>query len=323
MRFPILIVLFLCSLSALGQFDPAAGKPGSLAIYKDSSSFINWAKTCTVTRGNMDMTDPDFGKTSHGWNEVGTGKPDASVISLGDWGSAILEFHQPIKNGEGPDFAVFENSLWDDFLELAFVEVSSDGKTFFRFPSVSLTDTTLQIGAFDKLDPTKLSNLAGKHRGDYGTPFDLDLLKDSSGLDVNEITHVRIVDVIGNIDSQYPRTFDSKGAPINDPFPTPFPSSGFDLDAVGVIHENPVSINNYANTEETIGVFQRGTVLLVDLPKKGGALDLYGLGGKSVFHTNYEQGATVQINVQGLRAGIYLAAYRSNTGVSIRKFQIR
>jgi hypothetical protein len=48
---------------------------------------------------------------------------------------------------------------------------------------------------------------------------------------------VRIVDVVGSIDPAYAR-YDSQGNAINDLFPTPFNSGGFDLDAVGVIHQN-------------------------------------------------------------------------------------
>ena len=55
-------------------------------------------------------------------------------------------------------------------------------------------------------------------------------------LDKSKITHVRIVDVVGNIDPEY-ANYDSQGHVINDPWPTPFASSGFDLDAVGVIHD--------------------------------------------------------------------------------------
>jgi hypothetical protein len=70
----------------------------------------------------------------------------------------------------------------------------------------------------------------------YGTPFDLEELKDSLMINIDSITQVRIVDVVGSIDPAFAR-YDSKGNRINDPFPTPFPSGGFDLDAVGVIHE--------------------------------------------------------------------------------------
>ena len=322
MKNTFLISLLLCSLAAVGQFDPAAGKPGSLAMYKDSSAFVNWAKTCTVTRGVMDITDPDFGEAGHGWNETATGKPDGSVLSLGDYGSAIIEFHQPITNGKGPDFAVFENSLWDDFLELAFVEVSSDGQNFYRFPAESLSDTAEQVGPFDKLDPTNLSNLAGKHRADYGTPFDLELLKDSAGLDVSEVTHVKIIDVIGNIDSKYQRTYDSKGRPINDPFPTPFPSCGFDLDAIGVIHENPVSIHERHQTV-VIQLVQHSQVLRVTLPNTNGHFRLYGVDGRLAYKSPLQNENHLDIVTSNLKTGIYLATFHSNEGVISCKFQIR
>ena len=58
-----------------------------------------------------------------------------------------------------------------------------------------------------------------------------------SGLNLNAITHVRLIDVVGSIDPQY-GTYDSQGTIINDPYPTDFESGGFDLDAVGVIHQN-------------------------------------------------------------------------------------
>jgi hypothetical protein len=83
------------------------------------------------------------------------------------------------------------------------------------------------------LDPTDVDGLAGKYRQGYGTPFDLEQLgtKDEviSGLvDLMAITHIRIVDIIG--DGTYR---DSKGNPIYDPYRTAG-SAGFDLDAVGV-----------------------------------------------------------------------------------------
>jgi hypothetical protein len=57
------------------------------------------------------------------------------------------------------------------------------------------------------------------------------------------------VDVVGNIDTLYTTdaegiitdtiypTLDSQGHIVNDPWPTAFKSSGFDLDAVGVIYD--------------------------------------------------------------------------------------
>lgn len=139
-------------------------------------------------------------------------------------------------DGNGFDFAVFENAFIDSFLELAFVEVSSDGINFFRFNSTCNMDTLIQLRNDGLTDATKINNLAGKYKMGYGTPFDLSELKGISGLDINRITHVKIVDVVGSIDPKY-GTRDSRGHIINNPWPTPFASSGFDLDAIGVINE--------------------------------------------------------------------------------------
>ena len=71
--------------------------------------------------------------------DFGTGLPSTSpttVVSLGDGGSITLTFAHPLSDGTGPDLAVFENAFNDTFLELAFVEVSSDGANFVRFPAI-------------------------------------------------------------------------------------------------------------------------------------------------------------------------------------------
>lgn len=227
----------------MAQFPPAAGEEGTTALKADSSIFINWAITCEVDRGLRDLSMPDSGFASVGIPLDATNPADQLVISLGDGGKATLTFEYPIRDGVGWDFAVFENGFRSGnayFLELAFVEVSSDGENFVRFPASSLTNTGVQIGTFDLLEPTQLNNFAGKYVGGYGVPFDLNELTDSSQLDLERITHVRVIDVVGNIDPEY-RSLDKDGNPVNDPWPTNFPSSGFDLDAVGVIHENRVT----------------------------------------------------------------------------------
>jgi hypothetical protein len=165
----------------------------------------------------------------------------SSLVSLGDGGSITLGFSTPIANGPGADLAVFENGFLSGgaglaFLELATVSVSSDGVHFFEFPAVSLTQTTTQVGAFGLLDASNLYDLAGKYIANYGTPFDLsELAGVSPYLNINDVTEVRITDVVGSIDPAY-GTYDSQGHLINDPFPTPFASSGFDLTGVGVIN---------------------------------------------------------------------------------------
>lgn len=236
-----LLFLYKSIPIALGQFAPAVGQPGTSAIYKDSSIFVNWAKDCSIIRGYQNISDPSFGSASAGVETMATGKSGTNgTVSLGDGGMAVLSFTSPIINGPGWDFAVFENAFDDYFLELAFVEVSSDGSNFYRFPAISLTDTLSQINSFDSLDATKLNNLAGKYRLFYGTPFDLEEMTNIPGLDVNYITHVKIIDVVGNINDQY-ASRDIQNNKVNDPWPTAFPSGGFDLDAVGVINQAVVS----------------------------------------------------------------------------------
>lgn len=236
----------LLSIQSMAQFPPAAGKPGSTAIHADSSVFVAWASVCYVKRGWQDVSNQTLGYTTVGDSSSAVGKAGMNaVVSLGDGGEAVLLFDTPITNGPGWDFAVFENSFSDYFLELAFVEVSSDGINFFRFPATSFTQTDVQVGTFDTLNPEKINNLAGKYRALYGTPFDLQELHNTPGLNVNAITHIKIIDVVGSIQSLF-ATYDQYGNKVNDPWNTPFPSGGFDLDAVGVIHHLSTEIKETA-----------------------------------------------------------------------------
>lgn len=248
-----LLLLGLGSLHA--QFAPAAGKPGSSALRGDSSCFVAWANGCSINRGwaQINLHDSGYASVGNGNSAIGPAKQNG-VVSLGDGGSAILTFVKPIVNGPGWDFAVFENSFLDTFLELAFVEVSTDGSRFVRFPSESLMDTVSQTAAFGTTYPEKINNLAGKYIAGFGTPFDLEELKDSAGIDLNDIRYVRIIDVIGSVNPAF-CSRDSKGRKINDPWPTPFPSSGFDLDAVGVINQGAGLGVHSEETAITIQVF--------------------------------------------------------------------
>jgi hypothetical protein len=239
----LISVTVISPFASAGPYAPAAGQPGSTAIAADSAAIVGWASGSTqLVRGHVDISDPAGGVAGHGSELDALGPADATyddpfpVVSLGDGGHIILTFAQPIGNGPGADFAVFENGITDGFLELAFVEVSSNGADFFRFRAVSLTQTATQVDPFvQNLDPTNLYNLAGKYRHGFGTPFDLAELAGTPGLDINAVTHVRIEDVVGNIDPLY-RRVDSLGNTINDPWPTDFLTGGFDLDAVGVLH---------------------------------------------------------------------------------------
>lgn len=232
--FSLLILLHASFCGA--QFHPGVGLPGTSAIHKDSAVFIAWASAAAVWQGPQEIGIDTSGFANAGTFVNALGKAGENpTVSLGDGGTATLQFPYPIRNGEGYDFAVFENSFDGLFLELAFVEVSSDGINYVRFAASSLTDTTTELGTFGLLDAKNLNNLAGKYSLFYGVPFDLQELAGVSDLDVNAITHVKIVDVIGTINPAF-CSRDVAGRKIVDPFPTPFAGCGFDLDAVGVIH---------------------------------------------------------------------------------------
>jgi hypothetical protein len=208
-------------------------------IAANDPRIINWGVAATVVRGPVEISAANGTLVGFGDASDATGPADAteddplSVVSLGDGGSATVRFDPPFSNLPGPDFVVFENSHMGGFLELAHVEVSSDGIHFFRFPSVSLTQTKAQIDTFDVLDPTEVHNLAGKHRAGLGTAFDLEeLLEYEPAIDLQRITHVRVIDVVGSINPAH-ASRDSEGRIINDPYPTPFFTGGFDLDAIG------------------------------------------------------------------------------------------
>ncbi|TKJ36685.1 MAG: hypothetical protein CEE38_10280 [Planctomycetes bacterium B3_Pla] len=190
-------------------------------------------------------------------------------------GQITLLFSDPIRQGRGYDFVVFENGFvssadWSDglfagqmFAELAYVEVSSNGTDFVRFPVVSLTPEA--VGRYGTIEIGNVYNLAGKHPNANGictgTPFDLKEIADdpdvASGLvDVNDIKYVRIVDIPGSGDFHDeaamhidPGTwpvwdFYADNHPIYDAWDAstaPDPSGGFDLEAIGVLREQEYS----------------------------------------------------------------------------------
>ncbi len=300
-------------LLLIAQFPPAADQAGTSAIHKDDAMFVNWATEVIVERGEQNIVDDSLNFAEAGEPNLALGIPDIQSVSLGDGGSAILTFEKPIRNGVGPDFAIFENGFPTQggyFLELAFVEVSSDGHFFVRFPATSLTDTSEQLKTFDLIDPTQINNLAGKYVANYGTPFDLEELNKIPELDINAITHVKIIDVIGSIADSL-ATFDAQGNKINDPFPTPFPTGGFDLDAVGVIHENTST-----NTEELItstmilaypNPIKRNEHLSISVPSqlsKNSTLELTSSTGQLLKRRHISQALT-QIPLSQLSKGVY------------------
>lgn len=318
-------LLWFLGIVTLGQvnaqFAPAAGKAGTTAIKSDSACFVSWANHCSVERGLRQINLPDSGYASAGLAENATGKAlTKGIVSLGDGGSAVLTFNPPIRNGQGFDFAVFENAFNDSFLELAFVEVSSDSVNWARFPAVSLTQTQRQTGSFGATNPTLIHNLAGKYRSPYGTPFDINDVVHHSFINPDYIPFVRIIDVVGSIDSAV-GSKDSMGNLVNDPFPTNFGSSGFDLDAVGVINQltsmdvatvNPTASKGWVfYKSDYLTLHVAATTPSVIAPK---SIRVFDFSGKLMFEEAWDksQGSSCQFSVH-LAPGLYFVHIYSCT----------
>ena len=280
----IFLFVSLC-YTVNAQFAPGVGLDGSQALYKDSVVFKFWASACSAKIGWLNIADKNLGKPTVGDTQSVLGKAGTNgVLSLGDAGEAIVTFDYPISNGDGPDFAVFENGFNNSFLELAFVEVSSDGIHFVRFLATSLSDTSVQLDNNAAMDATKINNLAGKYKANYGTPFDLEELKDSVGLNLKAITHVKIIDVVGSINPMF-GSRDAKNNLINDPYPTPYPSAGFDLDAVGVIHSESLGLEE-ANIQFSIFPNPSTGVFTINVPGEN-RVELYSIKGENLFQQNF------------------------------------
>jgi len=192
--------------------------------------------------------DPNTGGSTH-------------VLNLGVGGNVTLGFdstdgltRRNITNGDGADFIVFENAFYagtdttKSFAELVFVEVSSNGTDFARFPTLSLTPSA--VGPFGTINPANVSGFAGVHpvlanvdtnsinpfdsTVAGGDAFDLSSLGSnalvlSGKVDLNAIRYIRLIDVVGD-----GTLLDSVGHAIYDP--TGSGSGGADIDSVAVIH---------------------------------------------------------------------------------------
>ena len=224
----------LCALTGLLFVPNAAAVP----IHGDSVS--------SFQAGPQNIADPNSPGASFGTPSAALGPPDGTIVSLGERGQITIEFGLPLTDGLGADLVVFENpfSFADEsgdtfvFAELGFVEVSTDGAIFARFPTFSPLEGP--IGAFGVVPEVLVNEFRGLAglRVD-GDPFDFADLADvpvvQSGLvDLADIRFIRIRDVIGDGSE-----FDGLGDPIFDPWPTDFDSSGFDLDAVRGLHPIP------------------------------------------------------------------------------------
>lgn len=309
------------SLWAQGPYSPASHALGTTAIHKDSSILSSWANRCQIQRGYQDIANPSKGYATVGDSTNALGKAQTNgVVSLGDGGMATLTFDGLIYNGVGADFAIFENGFaaigGGDYLELAFVEVSSDGQNFYRFPAHSLTDTAAVFGSFGTLDPSELNNLAGKYYTGYGTPFDLEEMKGVNGLDVNAISHLRIIDVVGSKNLSH-ASLDTASRVILDPYPTAFPSGGFDLDAAAAIHITAVGIKEKKKLVKQL--FPNPTTHFVFVNHDEDLLQysLLNLNGKVLKNGTLQQSDKLDLREE--KKGIYILRLQTATSSEIFK----
>lgn len=301
MKHLLFILVLMCSAAAAAAsyyaaypYADAAGQSGSTAIYMTNDAFVSWADGYTNLVPGANVTSCNDPVDALGEAE-GT---SYDVYCFGDGGEATFTFSSGIRDGDGYDFAVFENSFNDTFLELAFVEVSSDGANFVRFPNYSL------ISPDDQPDAEKIFGLAGKYRQGYGTPFDLSeitlayeaalagctdftnsfteqLTNNYPLLDFDHISHIRLVDAITDNEAYV----DSRGLTVNDSDSNSSTTAGFDLDAVGVINRS------YVDGEEQVITF-------ADIPHQ--QLDF----GSTALSASSSSGLAVSFSVQSGPAAV-------------------
>jgi hypothetical protein len=223
-KFLISLVVLFATMTVSAQFDGAVGTQDCRAINISNPRIQSWALGVEVQRGFQRNSTTNYASYGKPYNAQGC--PDSTTttcVSLGDGGIALITFSSPIIDGEGEDFCVFENGLNSTYLELGFVEVSSDGEHFYRFPATSYT-------TYNDIRPELLNNIAGKHEVGWGTPFDLSEIENDEFFNRNNVRYVRIVDIIGGVDT------DSQGNVIYDGT-SGGPSTGYDLTGVGVLNQ--------------------------------------------------------------------------------------
>lgn len=165
------------------------------------------------------------------------------VADLGAGGSLTLGFDVEICDGPGADLIVFENAFyaagaWSCWAELCFVEVSSDGAAFARFPALFAGGSGLLpmgccqnlagitpvlahpalLPGVDPFDPCQ----AGGDAFDLADLGDDPLVKGGK-VDLGRIRYVRLVDIVSGAAK------DARGRVVYDPGPSA------DVDAVAAV----------------------------------------------------------------------------------------
>jgi len=223
-------------VAACGGVDPGLGDAGAASIGADvalcdfgdvprrpdgrvvggpfATEVVSFVPGPGATFGHDQMPDIVLGPPSGAGDQRG----GTDVVSLGQGGTIVLRFADGIVDGPGPDFTVFENPFvvpgatlryWH---ELGEVSVSDDGVTWVTF-------------ACDPTGPRPHTHCAGWEPVHAGAAFGFCALDpqvsggeafDLAEIGVSRAQFIRI------------RDLDSQGQSA--------PATGFDLDAIAVLH---------------------------------------------------------------------------------------
>jgi hypothetical protein len=136
------------------------------------------------------------------------------------------------------------------------------------------------------------------------------------------VQYIRITDVVGSLSDPLAR-YDSKHKRINDPWPTPFPQSGFDLDAVAILR----SVKNHITAEKgsTVMIYpnpasSRVFIRFIDASDR--TVSIYNSSGKIV-SDRISDGSECELDVSGFGKGLYLIKIRDNHSLKSEKLIIR
>jgi hypothetical protein len=109
---------------------------------------------------------------------------------------------------------------------------------------------------------------------------------------------------------------------INDPWPTPFPNGGFDLDAIGVIHQNTSVGLKENNLDDNLYLYpnpiNKGEKLLLSTSKDILFVSVYNFSGQKILSTKENF-----ISTSELTEGIYFIEVNSVNNSITKKLLIK
>ena len=121
--------------------------------------------------------------------------------------------------------------------------------------------------------------------------------------------------------------------PVNDPWPTPFNSGGFDLDAMGIIHTRKDITNAPPDiAEESLRVFpnpvkagKQMNLVFEDEPwlMKEIMITIFDISGKNMLTKELVALPDLMLTVPSeLKSGVYILVFRSDNRISRRMIRV-